>query len=162
MKKSTIYICIAIGLTLTINSYSKKKQAMFSGVAVMQVNEPIPGVCNNSKIIAILPFPGNNQIEAKAPMAIEEITKLLNENVSYLKDKPSYNDKGMVSLIVNCKGQMVQCKIDNKTQSPELDAQIVEVLSKLEKWEAGSVNGESVDTVVLYSFTIVNGKISLD
>ena len=67
----------------------------------------------------------------------------------------------MVGLIVNCKGELVQCAIDNKTKSSELDAQIVAVFAKLQKWTAGKVNNVPVDTSVLYSFTIENGKIVL-
>jgi hypothetical protein len=81
--------------------------------------------------------------------------------VAYLKDRPDYSDKGMVNLIVNCKGEMVQCEIDNKTQSPELDQQIVAVFSTMVDWEAGTVNGKPFDTAVLVSFKIVDGVISL-
>ena len=81
--------------------------------------------------------------------------------VEYLKDKTNYDDKGMVSLIVNCKGEMVKCSMSNKTKSPELDQQIVDVFSIMVNWKAGTVNGRSVDTSVLYSFEIKNGVISL-
>ena len=130
-------------------------------VATMQVNEPIPGVCDNSRIIAILPIPGNGQVKAQSPMTSQEIEEQLNANVSFLKDKPDYNDKGMVNLIINCNGEMVRCEIDNKTKSPELDKQIVAVFATLKQWKAGTINGKPVDTSVLYSFKIVNGKLSL-
>lgn len=130
-------------------------------VAIMQVDEPIPGVCNNAKVISILPFPGNGQKKAKAPLKDEEITKLLNTEVAFLKDKPAYNDKGMVALIINCKGEMVRCEIDNKTQSPELDQQIVAVFAEMKKWKPGTLKGKAVDTSVLYSFEIKEGVISL-
>jgi hypothetical protein len=61
---------------------------------------------------------------------------------------------------VNCKGELVQCRIDNKTQSEELDKQIVAVFAELKQWKAGTINGQTVDTVNLFSFTIKNGKIS--
>ena len=131
-------------------------------VARMVVKEPIKGVCDNDNVIAILPFPGNGQIKAQAPMSKEEIMEELNSKVSFLKDKPDYEDKGMVSLIVNCKGELVICKIDNETKSPELDIQIVAVFSELKVWKAGKINNKSVDTLVLYSFTINNGKIFLN
>jgi len=130
-------------------------------VATMQVDEPISGVCNNSNVIAILPIPGNGQIKAKAPLTNEEVTKRLNAEVDFLNDKSDYNDEGMVNLIINCEGKMVRCQIDNKTQNPELDQQIVEVFSKMVDWKAGTVNGKRVDTSVLYRFEIKNGIISL-
>ena len=127
----------------------------------MQVDDPIPGVCDNSRVVAILPIPGNGQEKAKAPMTDQELEELLNSQVVFLQDKTDYNDKGMVHLIVNCKGKMVKCEIDNETKSPELDQQIVAVFSSLKEWQPGSIKGKPLDTSVLYSFTVENGKIIL-
>jgi len=158
-KLSTIcFSLISIGL---ISSCASKKNSLNGMVARMEVKEPIEGVCDNSNVIAILPIPGNGQVQAQAPKTDEEISKNLNANVSYLKDKPGYEDKGMVSLIINCKGELVRCEIDNKTKSPELDSQIVAVFAELKEWTAGKINEKPFDTVVLYSFTIKNGKISV-
>ena len=158
MKK--IFIS-AIALTLLFSCSTTKNSSMGNMIATMQVDEPISGVCDNSKVIAILPFPGNGQIKAQALLTDEEINKKLNEEVEFIKNKTDYNDKGMVNLIVNCEGKMVRCQIDNKTQSPELDQQIVDVFSKMIDWKAGTVNGKPVDTSVIYSFEIKNGIISL-
>lgn len=127
----------------------------------MEVKEPIKGVCDNANVIAILPIPGNGQVKAQTSKTKEEIIQELNTKVNFLKDKPDYEDKGMVSLIVNCKGELVKCEIDNKTKSTELDSQIVAVFAELKTWTAGTIGNHSVDTVVLYSFTIKKGKISL-
>ncbi len=127
----------------------------------MEVKEPIKGVCDNANVIAILPIPGNGQVKAQATKTKEEIIQELNAKVSFLKDKPDYEDKGMVSLIVNCKGELVKCEISNKTKSTELDSQIVAVFTELKTWTAGKIKNISVDTVELYSFTIKNGKITL-
>lgn len=67
----------------------------------------------------------------------------------------------MLNLIVNCHGKMVRCQIDKETKSKELDQQLVSVFAEMKNWEAGTINGKAVDTVVLYSFTIENGKVSL-
>jgi len=135
---------------------------MSNMIARMEVKELIEGVCDNANVIAILPFPGNGQVKAKAPKTKEELALELNSNLKFLTDKPNYEDKGMVNFIVNCKGEMVRCEIDNKTKSLELDSQIVAICSKMKKWTAGTVNNKSVDTSVLYSFTISNGKITLN
>lgn len=140
---------------------TSKNSSMKNMMAVMQVDEPIPGVCDNSQVIVILPFPGNGQVKAAAPFTDEEITKKLNEEVPFLEGKSGYNDKGMVGLIVNCKGKMVQCEIDNKTKSTELDQQIVAVFAQMVDWKAGTYHGKPVDTSVLYSFEIKDGVISL-
>ena len=128
-------------------------------VAVVQMDEPIKGICNNSQVYSILPFPGNGQEKAKAPFTKEELTTKLNAEVTYYKDSTNYTDKGMVGIYVNCEGKMVQCKIDNKTRHSELDEQIVKVFSQMKTWVAGSIHGKPVDTIVLYSFDIVNGII---
>lgn len=157
--KKTLVTAVALGFLFSCKT--SQNSSMGNMIATLQVDEPIPGVCDNSQVIAILPFPGNGQIKAQAPLSDEELTVKLNEEVDFLKGKTDYNDKGMVNLIVNCEGEMVRCQIDNKTQSPELDQQIVDVFSKMVAWKAGTVNGKSVDTSVLYSFEITNGVISL-
>lgn len=159
-KLSTISISL-ISIFLIISCTTTKHNSLNNMVARMEVKKPIKGVCDNTNVIAILPLPGNGQVTAQAPKTNEELTKELNSEVNFLKDKPDYQDKGMVNLIVNCKGELVRCEIDNKTKSPELDSQIVAVFAKMKKWTAGKVKNNAVDTVVLYSFTIKNGKITL-
>jgi len=130
-------------------------------IARMEVKEAIPSVCDNANVIAILPFSGNGQIKAKPNLTEQQISERLNNEVQFIKDNPSYNDKGMVSVIVNCKGDMVRCNISNKTRNTELDNQIVKVFSEIKIWSPATVKGRRVDSVVLYSFEIVNGKIIL-
>jgi len=161
MKRNLIFTTAIIALSIISSCSTTKNTGAKNLIATMQVDEPIPGVCDNSQVIAILPFPGNGQVKAHAPLSDQEIEAQLNANVVFLQGKPDYNDKGMVNLIVNCKGEMVQCKIDNKTQSPELDQQIVAVFNTLKKWKAGTVHGKPVDTSVLYSFEIKDGKVIL-
>ncbi len=80
----------------------------------------------------------------------------------FLKDNPKYKDSGMIGIIVNCKGEVVQCKMDNKTKSAELDKQIEMVFNSLGNWKAGKLDKKEVDSSKLYSFTIKNGKFSFD
>lgn len=165
MKKNKVIIICICSIVIGVFSSCATKSAgggMSNMVATMEVKTPIDGVCDNSHVYAILPFPGNGQIKAGAPKTDQELTQLLNVQVSFLKDKSDYEDKGMVSLIINCKGEMVRCMIDNKTKSPELDSQIVAVFSQMKKWTAGTINGKSVDTVELYSFSIKKGTITIE
>jgi len=161
--KKVIFTAMSYGFfaLILLPSCVSKKSSFTNMVARMEVKEPIDGVCDNANVIAILPFPGNGQLKAIAPKTDSEITDELNAQVSFLKEKPDYEDKGMVNLIINCKGEMVRCQIDNKTQSPELDAQIVAVFAALKNWSPGKINGKAVDTSVLISFKINKGKISL-
>jgi hypothetical protein len=158
---SKLYFFSALALLSLTACSTPKNTSLGNMIATMQVDEPIPGVCDNSKVIAILPIEGNGQTKAEAPMTDEELTEQLNSQVAFLKENPDYNDEGMVNLIINCEGKMVQCKIDNKTKSPELDQQIVDVFSKMIEWKVGTVSGKPVDTVVLYSFKIKNGVVSI-
>ncbi len=165
MMKNNKKIKFFLGLLIVgmISSCATPKNSSVSNmVAIMEVKEPIEGVCDNDYVVVILPFPGNGQVKAIAPKTDEQIEKELNAKVSFLNDNPNYEVKGMVNLIINCKGELVRCEIDNKTKSAELDNQIVAVFAELKKWTAGKINNRNVDTSVLYSFTITNGKISLN
>jgi phage FluMu protein Com len=127
----------------------------------MEVKEPIKGLCNNKEVYVMFSmFKG--QTEAKCPLSDKEINKRLNEEVTWLKDSSSYNDKGMVNIIINCKGEEVQCQIDNKTKYPELDKQVVAVFNTLGEWKAAKLSGKEVDSSRLWSFEIKNGKISVN
>lgn len=135
--------------------------SMGNFVATMQIDEAIPGLCDKSKVYCMLPLKGNGQIKAKAPLSAEALTKKLNSEVNFLNGKSDYEAEGIVNFIISCKGKMLRCKIDNKTESPELDAEIVAVFNTMKKWRAGSLHGRPVDTSVLYSFKIKDGVISL-
>ncbi len=126
-------------------------------VARMQVKEDIPGICDKNEVYALMSFI-EGQEEAVCPLSKDEILKRLNAEVKFLKDNPEYEDKGMINLLVNCEGKLVRCKMDNKTQSTELDKQIEEVFSSLGEWEAGKLNDVDVDSSILFSFVIKNGK----
>ncbi len=130
-------------------------------VAKMELKQPIEGLCGNQDVYVPLPM-YKNQKSAVCPVSKGEITKRLNAEVSWLKDSANYNDKGMVRLIINCKGEMLQCTMDNITRNADLDDQIVAVFNSLGKWKPGTINGKTVNTAKLWSFKIVNGKIEID
>ena len=130
-------------------------------VAKVEVKEPIQGLCSSKDVYTLLPMFGD-QKEAVCPASDEEITKRLDSAVVFLKDHPNFKDKGMVGIWINCKGEVVKCKMDNKTKDATLDSQIVAVFRELGKWEAGKLNGKPVDTLRLFSFEIKKGKISVN
>ena len=130
-------------------------------VARVEVKEDIPGICNKNEVYALFPML-EGQVEAECPMTDEEILKRLNAEVAFLKENPKYSDKGMIGLFINCEGKVVKCEMDNNTKSPELDKQIEAVFNSLGEWKAGKLNGEEVDSSILFSFKIKNGKISFD
>lgn len=136
--------------------------ATFSqAVAKMEIKEPITGLCNEKEVYALLPmFTG--QREAACPVMNETIQIRLNNEVKFIKDNPSFKGKGMINIVVNCKGEVVYCKMDRKTGNDELDKQIEAVFNSLGQWKAGTLNEKEVDSSRLFSFVIKKGKIVLD
>lgn len=147
-------LLLIVGLFISLTT-----QAQF--VAKMEIKEPIQGLCSKNDVYALLPgFKGQEQ--AKCPVTKEEISERLNAELQFLKDNPDYNDKGMINLIINCKGEVVQCKMDNKTKSPALDSQIEKIFNDLGEWKPGRLNKKNVDTSRLFSFKIENGRITIN
>lgn len=146
-------------ITLAICFAGIASSAQF--VAKMQVKEPIEGICDASEVYALFPML-DGQKEAVCPVSEKEIVDRLNAEVQFLKDNPKHNDKGMMGLIINCKGEVVQCKMDNKTKSTELDKQIEAIFNSLGEWKPGKLNGKEVDSSLLYSFKIKKGKVVFD
>lgn len=130
-------------------------------VARMEVKEDIPGICDKNEVYALFPSL-KGQKEAVCPISEKEIAKRLNAEVQFLKDHPKFKGKGMMGLIINCKGEVVQCKMDNKTKSKELDEQIESVFNNLGEWKPGKLNKKAVDSSRLFSFKIKKGKLSFD
>lgn len=129
--------------------------------AIMEVDDNIKGLCNKNKVYALLEVL-DGQKEAICPLAKTDILTRLNTEVVYIKNKPTTNDKGILSLMINCKGEVVQCQLDNKTKSPELDKQIEAVFNSLGDWKPGKLNGKEVDSVTLFSFKIVDGVFTFE
>lgn len=146
-------------LTLIIGMIGLSVSAQL--VAKMEVKEDIPGICDKDEVYALFSsFEG--QDNAIPPISKDDILKRLNSEIQFLKDNPKYKDKGMMGLLINCKGEVIKCKMDNKTKNPELDQQIEEVFNSLGDWKAGKFNGKQVDSSELFSFKIKKGVISFD
>jgi hypothetical protein len=129
-------------------------------IAVVEMKEPLEGICNNDEVYAL--FPGlTGQVAAESEVSKEELLKMLNE-IPFLTANPKFKAKGMISFFVNCEGEMLGCEMDrkNSTGNAELDAQIVEVFKKLKTWKPGTLNGNNVDSSLLYSFEVRKGKIT--
>jgi len=147
---------IALSLCLLLTTLSLSAQF----VAKMEIKEPIKGLCSEKDVYAL--FPMGDQKEAVCPVTEAEISRRLDSAVVFLKENPDFKDKGMVSVIINCKGEVVKCEMDNKTKDPELDKQIVAVFAVLGQWKAGKIGKKEVDSVKLFSFEIKKGKIRLN
>ena len=131
-------------------------------VARMQVDEPIEGICDEKEVYALFPML-NGQIEAEPSISMDEITAKLNE-LTFLKENPKYKDKGMLNVIINCKGEVVQCKMDGngKIKSKVLNDGIINVFRSQIELTAGKLNGQAVDSILLYSFKIKKGQLTFE
>jgi ArsR family metal-binding transcriptional regulator len=130
-------------------------------VAIREVKEPIPGVCDNAKVYAALIFDG--QVGQKCAMPKAEVEALLNSNVTYLQKNPKFKLKKYesVSTIVNCSGELVAVELD--TKSPEFNEQVIKVFRELKTtWTSGTINGKPVDSADLWGIAIKKGRIVLD
>ena len=101
------------------------------------------------------------QQEAVCSVPDKEIQNRLNNEVPYLKEHSDLDDKGIVSIIINCKGEVIRCETDNKTKSEELDKQILAVFATLTNWKPAKLNGKKVDSLSLFGFDIEDGKITI-
>ena len=151
MKKTLLIACALCMVSMA--------SAQF--VAKLELKEDVPGVCDKNEVYALFPSL-KGQKEPVCPVTKDEILNRLNSEVEFIKTNPKYNDKGMIGLIISCKGEVVQCKMDNETKNKDLDKQIEAVFNSLGAWKAGELNGSAVDASMLFSFKIKNGKFSFD
>ncbi|AWI25139.1 hypothetical protein [Flavobacterium pallidum] len=149
MKKTFLLFIILLNLNASAQFLAK-----------MEVKEDIPGICDKNEVYALFPIEG--QIEAVCPISDAEILERLNSEVQFIKDNPKYKGKGMIGILINCKGEVVRCEMDNKTKNPQLDKEIEKVFNSLGEWKAGTLNNKNVDSNRLFSFTIKKGKFSFD
>jgi hypothetical protein len=151
MKKLLTLLAL---IQLSLSSYSQM-------VARAEIKEKIEGICDIKNVYTLFPMFGD-QVEAVPSVSEASIEEKLNKEVAFLKENPKYDDKGMVSIIINCKGEVVQCKIDNETKSQVLDDQIVQVFKTVSFSKPGKLNGKKVDSLRLWSFEIKKGKLTLN
>lgn len=93
---------------------------------------------------------------------IPEIEAKIKAEVFLLKEKIDLSDECMLSVIVNCKNELVSCKIEMKSKETELDLQICKVFKSLKKWTAGEISDRKVDSYRQYKIKIINGEIFIE
>ena len=95
MKNNTLLFSTILFVTsVSILSCASSKPKNFSNlVARMEVKEPIQGVCDNSNVIVILPFPNNGQEKAQCPKSKEDLIKELKSGVEAAKALNDFLDK---------------------------------------------------------------------
>lgn len=140
----------------TVLSFGSKAQL----IAKVEMKDSINGICNQDEVYAL--YEGfDGQIEPKCSLSKEEMQEIINNKLQYLKDNPKYKGKGMLGVYINCEGTALQWGISVTTKSAELDEQILEIFRTFNNWEAGSLNGEAVDTRELFIYEITKGILAL-
>ena len=152
MKKTILFLAITLG-ALSVNSQF---------VAKMEMKVAVEGVCNKNEVYALFPSL-DGQDEAVCSTNNEGIEKKINSEVKFLKENKKFKSKkGIISLIINCKGEVIKCEMDNTTGNKELDKQLEELFNSLGDWKPGKLDGKSVDSVQLFSFKIKKGVLKLN
>ena len=148
--KKILFLLLSLSLTAS---------AQFE--TIIEVEGNIKGLCNKNKVYALMEVL-DGQVEAVCPASQDEIITRLNTEVGFCKQNPTTNDKGMIGLMINCKGEVVQCQMDIPTKSPELDKQIVAVFNSFGTWQAGKLGKKEVDSYTVFGFTIVDGAFVME
>jgi hypothetical protein len=150
MKNITLLIS---GLLLTTYSHAQM-------VATMEAKEPIPGTCDTKNIYAL--FGGfKGQVEPVSPLTKSVIQSKL-DTLQFLKNNPKFKGSIMINCIINCKGEMVKCDVDNKSGNDDLDKAVLAIFAPMKTWQAGKLSGNSVDCSVLFSIDFKKGKAKLN
>ncbi len=127
----------------------------------MEVKEPIEGVCNNDNVLVLMSFMDAKQVEAKNSVSKEKIAARIQETSTFLKDNPDFTGKGVVTCIINCKGELVQVSMSNKSESEKLDEEVMAIFEEQKQWTPGTYYGTPVDNVQLIRFEVENGVITI-
>ncbi|MBI1306712.1 MAG: hypothetical protein GC181_08870 [Bacteroidetes bacterium] len=136
-------------------SFSYQVNAQF--VAKVEVKEHIEGLCDSTEVYAL--FPGfTGQEEAKCTVTEDSMRSAI-EQLEFLQANPKFKGEGMAQFIVNCKGEVVKCDIDNSSGDTEFDRQIVELLKTYTQWQPGKLNDKKVDSIQFVSFKVAKGKV---
>lgn len=129
-------------------------------IATVELEEPIEGMCGETMYALFSGFDAQEQ--PKCNLSEEELVKLMNEKIEYLKSNPKAKGKGIMGLYINCKGEVIEAKSGLKNGDSELSEQIVKFLLENGKWEPGVFNGKKVDCSELIGIKIKKGIIYLD
>lgn len=148
-KQGFFFILIVIGLTSNGQTFAKVKTA-----------ELIKDLCDDKNVYRFF-LSKHDQKIAAAPISKTALAEKLNAEVLFIKDSVTSNAKVWVTTFINCKGELVNCKVQSTINAPEFHEQVSKVFTSLGIWMPGQFKGSNVDTSLLWSFLITNGKFSL-
>ncbi len=153
MKKKLLFVL------LFASFYTLKAQM----VAIMEVKEPIEGVCNQKGVYVILPIGSKKQVKAKSKLSEQEMEARFNA-LPYWKEHPEFEKKITFNLVINCKGQQVRQSFnndENKTEDEALNQQLLEIVAGFKEWEPARIKKKKVDSSLFISIEVKNGKVKI-
>lgn len=129
-------------------------------IATVELKEPLELMCGENLYALFDGFYG--QESAKCEITPEKIVSKINKECPSIKNDLTYKAKCVMSLYINCEGQVIQVDseiTDNPTLNDEINAVL---LSTNGYWTPGKLNGEAVDCTELISIRIKKGVVYLD
>lgn len=129
-------------------------------VITITIKDPPPGLCDVNSIYSLY-APFGNQVEAKSSSAKSEIQNLLNSKLKILKEDLKYKDKGTVTLLINCKGEVLRCTCKTHKKNEKMERELSSFFNTLSGWTAGTYHKKAVDSELCYTFKIKKGAISI-
>jgi hypothetical protein len=79
-----------------------------------------------------------------------------------LDNNPKFKGKGFVSIITNCKGELLSVSAQFfKKRNPAFEKELVEYFKLIELWKPGTYYKKEVDSGRTYSFKVKKGELIL-
>lgn len=129
-------------------------------IATVELEEPIEGMCGTTMYALFSGFDAQEQ--PKCNLSNEELVKLMNEKIEYLKTNTEAKGKGIMGLYINCEGKVIGASSGLKDSDSELSNQIEKFLLEYGQWTPGVYNGKRVDCSESIAIKIKRGVVSLD
>lgn len=129
-------------------------------IATVQLDVPLEEMCGETLYALFDGFDG--QTGAKCDLSDQELIDRMNEEITWLREHPTFKAKGVMGVYINCEGKVIDSHSGLKDEDSELSKAIAAFLMENGNWKPGSFNGDEVDCSELIGFVIKKGKISLD
>lgn len=114
-----------------------------------------PDACDKNAVYAFL-------AEKASDKTFEEIEKLLNENIHYIKTNPKFRTSCAVQHIVNCKGEASAFHMVTGSKDSEFDKQLLDFFNQLSDWKIVDYKNEPVDYWFMWLIKVKKGVIYIE
>lgn len=129
-------------------------------IATTEIKENNENICKPEKVYTVIPTLADEYAPGQ-PLKRKKMEAQMNKEMESLQSMPDTAVKGMLTLVINCRGEVAQAYTDLKDEFPELDKEITAQIMSMGNWKPGVFKKKKVDTMLLVSFTVKDGKIEL-